>query len=398
VNAPRAIANLLTQTEGGTSALLKAKGFEEIEIKAAEAFKPIYSEGYTKAKALGMTEPEAQKAGGEEVYRQLMEMASKTETVEDAEKKLASVMQTDAEKLESAMTRVKEALLKGVEPSVSGFVQEITDSAPKVASAGVLLAQAIISVASAVSDVAKGVGKADDWVGRWFGGGDSQIHKTAEGRDILARINDTGPGMKMPEAPKGTQWQIDPTNKGQFIAVKLKEGEKDITGGNVGWWENAGHADVMGRGAEPVWHPGFSVEHEAAGDLVNYKSQPAPKAKELGPQAAGFNPLDWEPGTSGPSFLPSPEAPEALPGPRIENIEPESSGPKGGPKGGVPTGALEGMGASLEPILTKLGTFSEQSRDAAKAQSDAAKEQKDVAAIWKQIAQEMQRGQGAMRH
>jgi hypothetical protein len=52
----------------------------------------------------------------------------------------------------------------------------------------------------------------------------------------------------------------------------------------------------------------------------------------------------------------------------------------------------------LEPILTKLGTFSEQSRDAAKAQSDAAKEQKDVAAIWKQIAQEMQRGQGAMHH
>jgi hypothetical protein len=180
-----------------------------------------------------------------------------------------------------------------------------------------------------------------------------------------------------------------------FHFLEDKPGE-DAARGRVGYYEQ-----VNGT---PVFVPGFNVEKQAAGLLVNDNSDARTRtkrrkldaenrARELGPQAAGYDALDWDPSTAGPSFLPSPEASE-LPGPRIENIEPESPAPKGG----APAGGLEGMGASLDPILAKLGTFSEQSRDAAKAQSDAAKEQKDVAAIWKQVAQEMQRGQGAMRH
>ena len=265
---PKTIGKIMEKTAGDSNKL-KLMGFEETGVRALQGFKSTYSSGYEEAKSGGKSETESRKAGGEAVATAMLDMASKTETADGAIDKLNKVMETDGEKLEAAMERIRAGILKGM-PAIEGLVKSLTDHAPEIADAGVTLAVLLIDLADVVKDVAEGISLAKSWFGTATG------EKTEAG-NVKAFTFDEGKDTRLPDdiSTKG-HWERAASplagagGKTQLLYIEDKEGQ-DPTRGRAGHYETRDH--------QPVFIPDVDKEGK-------YNFLPKPTApKETGPLA-----------------------------------------------------------------------------------------------------------------
>jgi len=151
VDPIKMIGDFYRKTSGNVTTL-HGMGFSEPAAKLISSYQGTYTEARTAAKAAGKSDVEAKEAGATAVEEFIRSLATANTTLQAESEKRNAVMQTDGEQLDSAMTRIKESILKGT-PGVETFVKVLSEHADEIGQAAGTLATALLGLAEGVVNV-----------------------------------------------------------------------------------------------------------------------------------------------------------------------------------------------------------------------------------------------------